>query len=247
MSHYAVLVVGDNVEKQLEPFWELDLTQADAKKDPRAEFEVEYTKEQADEYRLETAKKYPDRGYEEMTEKEFMKSFCNQEYNEEGGYGWYRNPNAKWDWFVIGGRWSGYLKAKEGCRGELGDTFRTSPERRESLNSKGFYDVLKKGEVDFEGMKKQAIEMAVEHWGKQIVTVEDLEGKGEKKKDFVKRNSGISTFAIVKDGQWYERGSMGWFGCVSDEKPDDQWEEEWNKLILNLPDDTLLTLVDCHI
>jgi hypothetical protein len=25
MSHFSVLVVGDNIEEQLEPYWELDL------------------------------------------------------------------------------------------------------------------------------------------------------------------------------------------------------------------------------
>ena len=34
--------------------------------------------------------------------------------NEEGIYGYTHNPNAKWDWYAIGNRWSGYLYDKNG-------------------------------------------------------------------------------------------------------------------------------------
>jgi hypothetical protein len=61
------------------------------------------------------------------------------------------------------------------------------------------------------------------------------------------RHRAITTFAVVKDGVWYEKGDMGWFGIVADEKNQDVWNEEFNKLIDSLPDDTLLTVVDAHI
>jgi len=40
---------------------------------------------------------------------------------------------------------------------------------------------------------------------------------------------------------------MGWWGITTNEKADDEWNNEFQKLIEDLPDDTLLTLVDCHI
>jgi hypothetical protein len=61
------------------------------------------------------------------------------------------------------------------------------------------------------------------------------------------RRSAISTFAVVKDGQWYEKGRMGWWAMVSDEKDQDVWNEQFAGLIDGLPDDTLLSVVDCHI
>jgi len=61
------------------------------------------------------------------------------------------------------------------------------------------------------------------------------------------RDGAIVPFAIVKDGKWHEKGSMGWFGCVSDERPEADWGAEARRLYDDLPDDTLLTLVDCHI
>ena len=60
-------------------------------------------------------------------------------------------------------------------------------------------------------------------------------------------DSALMTFAIVKNGQWYERGKMGWWACVSDEMDRDEWAERFNALIDGLPEDTLVTVVDCHI
>jgi|SRR5271166_5536113 len=61
------------------------------------------------------------------------------------------------------------------------------------------------------------------------------------------RAAAIATFAVVKDGKWYERGEMGWWGVVSDEKNRDEWHAQFSNLIDSLPDKTMLTVVDCHI
>lgn len=61
------------------------------------------------------------------------------------------------------------------------------------------------------------------------------------------RDGAIVPFAFVKDGEWHERGDMGWWGFVSDEKDRDVWNAEFSKMFDALPDDTPLTLVDCHI
>jgi len=42
--------------------------------------------------------------------------------NKEGiAYGYYINPNDKWDWYQIGGRWAGMIKLKKGAEGEIGE------------------------------------------------------------------------------------------------------------------------------
>jgi hypothetical protein len=61
------------------------------------------------------------------------------------------------------------------------------------------------------------------------------------------RAKAIRTFAIVKDSLWYERGSMGWWGCVSDEKDENEWTKQFSDLVDSLPDDTLMSIADCHI
>ncbi len=42
MSHFTVLVIGDNPEKQLEPYCELDLSREELEHDSRAIFEKEF-------------------------------------------------------------------------------------------------------------------------------------------------------------------------------------------------------------
>ena len=61
------------------------------------------------------------------------------------------------------------------------------------------------------------------------------------------KSRALCTFAVLKNGQWYEKGQMGWWGLVSNEKEEQKWNEEWYRLVMSLPEDTLLTIVDCHI
>jgi hypothetical protein len=57
----------------------------------------------------------------------------------------------------------------------------------------------------------------------------------------------IVPFALVKDGKWHARGKMGWWACVSDEKDEDAWVAEASRALTDLPPDTLITVIDCHI
>jgi hypothetical protein len=57
----------------------------------------------------------------------------------------------------------------------------------------------------------------------------------------------ICTFAVVKDGKWYERGKMGWWACVADEKDGGDWAGEVRKLLDSVSDNTLISVYDCHI
>lgn len=69
------------------------------------------------------------------------------------------------------------------------------------------------------------------------------------KETYAKCMASFTMWAVVKDGKWYEKGEMGWWG-MSSETPDEcvSWEEGfYDHFIKDLPDDTLLTVVDCHI
>lgn len=57
----------------------------------------------------------------------------------------------------------------------------------------------------------------------------------------------VATFAVLKDGTWYERGKMGWFGFVGNEKEPDTWRQQFTQLIDSLDDDDWLAVVDVHI
>ena len=224
MSHFAVMVIGDNAEEQLAP-------------------------------------------YEEYL----------------GGC-----ENPKWDWYELGGRWTGYLKMKntherDGVCGSPG--IMTDPPRY------GYLDRAEKCDIDVEGMRAEAAEKAKKEWdefreivnGREIPKWEEVlerhginnidKAKAEYGSNPVARDlrkaswfewdhiasvdeatyikqksdSALCTFALVKDGKWYERGEMGWWGIVSNEKDRDEWAEEFSKLFDELPDTTIISIYDCHI
>ena len=44
---------------------------------------------------------------------EFAQTYHGYRQDDQGCWGYYHNPRAKWDWYELGGRWGGYLKLKE--------------------------------------------------------------------------------------------------------------------------------------
>ena len=92
-----------------------------------------------------------------------------------GKYGYMSNPNAKYDWYSEGGRWSGYLTNKDGSKTDC-----------ELLT-----------EVD---------------WDKTEIP-----------------------FCFVNDnGEWIEKGQMGWWAMVANEKKQADWNEEFKSYVQSL-------------
>lgn len=205
MSHFTVLVIGNDYEKQLAPY--------------------------------EEANGIPD-------------------------------ERQKWDWYSVGGRWMGYFKLKKGKRGKIGEpgAFKNSPKP-------GWVDQARKKDIDFEAMiidaRKEA-DATYTRAGETIAAYQRARTKDAKKgpagdlyfryamdigkdgevptrDEYVAKNTTISTFAVLKDGKWYERAEMGWFGSTRNDKEPKDWEQEFRKLLMSVDDETLLTLVDCHI
>ena len=57
---------------------------------------------------------------------------------------------------------------------------------------------------------------------------------------------------VTSDGKWHERGKMGWWAIVSDEKDQDEWEAEYRETIRKYLSPEFdkqieVTVVDCHI
>jgi hypothetical protein len=106
------------------------------------------------------------------------------------------NPDSKWDWWKIGGRWDGWPN--------------------EDTRSKD-WPAPRYNEHD------------------NVHRIEDL----------LNMDLPYVPFAIVTpDGAWHEKGKMGWFGMVSDEK--DTWTEECMNILRKYADH-LIVIVDCHI
>lgn len=59
--------------------------------------------------------------------------------------------------------------------------------------------------------------------------------------------SAVATFAILREGEWIERGKMGWFAIISNDTGKENWMDKAWEIIQSVPDDELITVVDCHI
>lgn len=294
MSHFTVLVIGNEPEELLEPFSE--------------HIEVPKTSEVSEDEKQSFIEAYtivkPDRSYgikdEAEAEKNKLLSFDElyDQYGEDwNDSAWKKdangiwcefstyNPNSKWDWYQLGGRWAGFFKVKKGADSIVGE--RSLMGR---ILKAGYADQLLKKDVDFEGMRADAVLLAAERFdsfhyildGRELIpmskflekypenvdqareeyfeqeTVKDLNKAGYHfniaefivpREEFLRKAelSAFSTFAFLNEKGWCERGNMGWWGIVTNEKDDEQWIIEFNKMLDELPDDTLLSLYDCHI
>jgi len=255
MSHFAVLVIGENIEEQLAPYQENNMGDCPQE---YLEFNVEVPKEEVKDYvkkSLETMKGSDKAKCSKMKDEQFMKKYAGFIPDDDGDYGFLINPDSRWDWWVIGGRWRGYFKLKPGRTGVVGDRSATDKEDRRIWPDG--VDQARKGDIDFDSMRRLKLKEVRENW-KKFLALQDKETREKEayrleiepddtKEKYLRRKTSIATFGVVKDGQWYEKGQMGWWGFVRDKKEDEAWQEEFDKLLDGLPDDALLTVIDCHV
>ena len=155
--------------------------------------------------------------------KKHGKDWNSNEYRKDNGkwccFSTY-NPKSKWDWFVEGGRWDSSIKTKTGeyvNNALLGEIDWTP-------FADGDYDVVEKTD-EWTGKTYRPLREGVKwHFTEDNVP-----------------------FCIVINGEWYEKGEMGWFGLTTNEKGKQNWEDEVKSLISNLPEDSEVTLIDFHI
>lgn len=222
MSHFTVMVIGEDYEKLLAPFNEnIEYTPY-----------IEYTKEERilkfreeiEGYKngtyakfLEDPKKYLSDSREghanyiqnvfprkmKMSDEELLisETYDSDDVDSMGNQWTTYNPNSKWDWHLLGGRWSGMIKLKEGRTGNHGQRPMIMQEEESGID--------------------QAIKTDIENW-----------------KD-------LKAFAFLMNGKWSENGKMGWFASVIEEN--ENWDEDFEKLKELVPDDALVSIVDCHI
>lgn len=108
------------------------------------------------------------------------------------------NQNAKWDWYCIGGRWSGFLYLKD--KDDDGNRITTNQALIE--------------EVDWDYMFEQ---------------------------------NKIPFCCVTSDGDWHEKGEMGWWGMTRNELDIDTWTEEFKRQLKLEDKECLVTVIDFHI
>lgn len=365
MSHFSVMVIGDDPEKQLAPYHEFECTGVN----DEHVVEVDQTDEARQEYEADTETLYRntttgqlescynDKGnyregwYEEKphdlipghTDKRLKvpEGFVAEEVNtkdhksfqewasgyygrkvvphggtidrdEDHKYGYIQlaedgtvakvidrtNPRKRWDWYVLGGRFSQRLKLLPGHGGQTGEPgvgALMHPERYP--RKEGYADVAQKQAIDWHGMAADAeregralyrkwhsivapheMPQSWEHM-REVVHKGNIEAarkayhdqpaikalnaseefkwwwgdlvgeftQGEENYAELCRLRSIPGLAFVKDSQWFEQGTMGWWGVVHDETDEREWKRRIQALLDATPPDTLISIYDCHI
>lgn len=165
-----------------------------------------------------------------------------------GKRGYWQNPNAKWDWWLVGGRFSGRLRAPRGDRGY----------RAEAVE--GRYDVAEMRDVSTardEGAYRAALDEFDRYLAGESVDSPYLDGFRReyvldryRDAEFYARTRSEFWFrsVVTPDGEWHEVGKMGWWG-VSSESGEQlrDWVDHFRERFVDPYRDCTATVVDCHI
>lgn len=209
MSHFVGLCFGDNWEDNLDQYYEgLEVEAHIAYTKEEAIDEVKRTHAHNYEYALE-ALQQPDLNskmiehYQNIVDKGLFISY-EDAWKEAKDWGYEidddenllstYNPDSKWDWYSIGGRWNGFLHYK-GAEPGFAET-----------NEAYIHEL----DMDY----------LLEH---------------------------VPFCFVTEDGEWIEKGEMGWWCSVSNEKSEETWKQQFIDYVKSLDSDCLVTVVDFHI
>lgn len=254
MSHYAVLVMSEHGGE--------DVPELLARYSENIEVEpyVKYTREQAIEHDrkysldcliswVKKQEKNKDEDYSkwiDLCSEHLLRSdeecyqSVKEDYNDlvddDGNILSTYNPDSKWDWWAYGGRWGDRLKR----------------------NNEEYCDEGYAADMDFRQNKKSYKEHL--KWWEENIDTGEPDGflSADYYKDYYKDKE---TFAkimslpifrsvVTPDGEWHEKGEMGWF-AMSSETPEESldWDLNFMERFIKpaVENNWYLTVVDCHI
>ena len=269
MSHFSVAVISDGtktVEELLAPYDEsievapyIGRTKEQMIADGKERAENIRERLKGGNTTLEELGDWASSYLDAKTDEDFYRAerYDDYKYDDDGNELSTYNPNSKWDWYVIGGRFPGRLKAANGEHGE-GSAFEANP------CIDGEYDVARIGDIDFSPDQEDyntaarwwelVIEDAPLHEGEEMPFTlwrkEYYTDRYHDKDTYAKARSMFHPYACVTpDGRWHAPGNMGWFGCSSETHDDAlDWELHFvDRFIKTADPNWEITMVDCHI
>lgn len=182
------------------------------------------------------------------------------------------NPNSRWDWYEVGGRWHNILLTKINNNDVIdGNTslFNLNDNYKEAPNGYKWVDGARIKDIDF----KKAIEFkntyqkAIRFWetyieGQDPITEEEKEDikwevykkeyyieRYKTKENYAKMQSTFTCWALLDETGWHEKGKMGWWAMNDSTKDSELLFTEKFTETINKPEnqDKYLIIVDCHI
>jgi hypothetical protein len=215
--------------------------------------------------------KYAQKHISANTDEELYKAECEYwdytNFDENGNVLSTYNPQSKWDWYQVGGRWGGSLKLKKESIMNYFNEEELSDEQKEYLETNGFCsDSAYIKDIDFSPDPQKYEEY--KRFYEVVVDGAPLKD-GEKKEEFetfyrpsylketyknadtyAKVMTSFSCYAMLTDdGVWHGKGDMGWFGMSSETGEESvNWDLTMKERFIDTANqDYVLTIVDCHI
>ncbi|MDY6957515.1 MAG: hypothetical protein SVK08_00020 [Halobacteriota archaeon] len=290
--HFAVLVVGKNVEEALSPFCESDHIRFNIM-DKKEEYETETTKMvELPDGRLVYPWSLEGKGIDPIdvpikevyqTYDEYMTKYYACE-KEDSMYGRFFNPDGKWDWLEIGGRWVDFFRVKDGADVH---TLHGDPAwmMKDYDHKDGRCDIAMKKHIDIEGMRNEYSDIAksaheeamaeldkagITDFGVHIEDVWPIRSDEEMNKFYSQPVLGVIRKVANKHNLLPSQLHRSILNGTPDKfmeelgnasfRPqsvvmDSIWHdgddyEDWDKKFMDLwdsiPDDEIVTIVDCH-
>ena len=166
----------------------------------------------------------------------------NRVTDKEGNIYTTANDYAKWDYWVEGGRWEGFLKLKGSNKHVSSAKIKDvdfSPDERVYKESLRFWDLV---------VENKPLEPGEEE-PFNIYKPEYYHAFYNDREDYARRQAQFYTAAVITpDGLWNAPGEYGWFGSTT-KTPESarNWHENYFKDFIEGNEDLYITIVDCHI
>lgn len=282
MSHFCVIVIGENAEEQLAPYGEFEATEEE-----KYAVDIDRTEDYRNDWRSfddksmtfrQWAEAYvgcPVIGKTDVPNISGDHKFGYITVDEKGNIHTIirrTNPNGKWDWYTEGGRWDDYFLRYDGSRtssAQLKDIDFTKmlQERlhRELEIYSRIHDIFRKHPpfLSFDELKAADTNATVDEVRERYMTQPAIAEMYEKVKIFPRSHEPYITnnimefvasiagrvvipYAFIKDGKWFAKGEMGWFGIDTPHMTGREWYNTVTDLIASLSPETVLTVFDCH-
>ena len=162
------------------------------------------------------------------TFEDFMLNIYGDEPNEDGRYGYWENPNARWDWYSEYGPTSWVRDYIGGNPIRLGDIM-FDPDKEEARARR----FLIEHPADTDGLER--------YWAMRDMTEEQ----------YVESERHLNFWScITPDGEWHEAAEMYAFGVSEDVGGDAhyKWALEFKEMFIDpYPDYYVMTVLNCHI
>lgn len=209
---------------------------------------------------------------------DYVREYSGEEYNEEYmAYGYCCNPNARWDWFQIGGRWPTTFLVKDTCKEfSFGERSWCNASKKDPV-PEGYLWVsaARKKDIQWEAMKAWHRKEAEEAYQKMVETyvagtlnpdphlsvkdgwvyeyIHKVYRIGEPLEEFLERCSMNApenysvSFCDIIDEDDWRTEPGVGWCCDRNSEESQKWTKEIQAYIDNLDDDAVLVSVDYHM